>query len=82
MLTVQTLALAVAALAGIVLTILGGARLARMSGLKPVARRLRVVDQLSLGRGTLRIVACDGRELLVLSGAGADTMLGWLEPAR
>ncbi len=81
MLTASTLALALAALAGIVLTILGGARLARVAGYTPVARRLRVVDQLSLGRSTLRIVACDGREMLLLSGTGADTMLGWLEAA-
>ena len=80
MLSTQTLALALAALAGIILVILAAARVVRATGFTPAARRLRVVDQLSLGRTTLRIVACDGREMLLLSGATHDTMLGWVEP--
>ena len=74
------LALALAALAFIVLLILGAARIVRATGFSPPTRRLRIVDQLSLGRTTLRIVACDGREMLLLSGAAHDTSLGWLEP--
>ena len=82
MLTTPTLALALAALAGIILLILGTARIMRATGFSPPIRRLRIVDQLSLGRTTLRIVACDGREMLLLSGVAHDTMLGWLEPQR
>lgn len=79
MLSTQTVALALAALAGIILLILAAARIIRATGFAPPTRRLRIVDQLSLGRTTLRIVACDGREMLLLSGTGQDTMLGWLE---
>ena len=81
MLNTPTVALALGALAAIILAILGGARMLRATGFTPTARRLRVVDQISLGRSTLRIIACDGREMLIISGGTQDTMLGWLERA-
>ena len=80
--TAQTIAFALATLAGIVLLILGAGRAARATGLARPAQRLRIVDQLSLGRtSTLRIVACDGREMLLLCAAAHDTNLGWLPPS-
>lgn len=79
MLTFSSVALAVAALAGIVIVILIGARAAQAGGFVPAPKRLRLVDQLSLSRqATLRIVACDGREMLLLGTATQETLLCWL----
>ena len=42
-------------------------------------RRLAVTESLALDRTrSLRIVSCDGRELLLLVGGGSDVMIGWL----
>ena len=76
-----TLLTAVAALAAVLLLVLAAGRLARMGGLAKlrVGKRLAVREALALdGRRRLLIVACDERELLLLTGQGTDTVVGWL----
>lgn len=42
--------------------------------------RLASVETLQLDRNRqLKIIACDGRELLLLFGSSEDTFLGWLD---
>jgi hypothetical protein len=70
--------IALAAVIGLV--VLAG-RLARATGLArvPGSQRLAVREALAIDRTrSLRIVSCDGRELLVLVGGGSDVLLGWL----
>lgn len=68
----------------------GGAYILKMrSGRMPVfrlpmgrQRRLRVVEQLSLGRDTgISIVACDGREILVLTSSQGSRVIDTLPQA-
>ncbi len=57
------------------------ARVVRAAGLarQPGARRLLLREALALDRTRrLHLVACDGRDLLVLTGGGADVVVGWL----
>ena len=57
------------------------ARMALAAGLarQPGARRLQLREALALDRNRrLHLVACDGREVLVLTGGGADVVVGWL----
>ena len=61
-----------------------GARGMRAAGLaRPSAgRRLQLREALALDRTRrLHLVACDGRDLLLLTGGGADVVVAWL-PAR
>ncbi len=58
-----------------------GARAVRAAGLaRPAAgRRLRVQEVLALDRTRrLHLIACDGRDVLLLTGGGADTVVAWL----
>lgn len=75
---------AVAALAAILLLVLLSGRLARAAGLappRPAARRIAVREVAALdSRRRLHLVACDGREVLVLTGGGQDLVVGWLSP--
>jgi flagellar protein FliO/FliZ len=82
---IQTVVSAVAALAGVLLLILFAGRVAkghwfvRAQG----AGRMRVIESLALDtRRRLVLVSCDGRPLLLLTGA-RDQVVGWLpsEPA-
>jgi len=61
-----------------------GARGVRAAGLaRPgTGRRLQLREALALDRTRrLHLVACDGRDLLLLTGGGADVVVAWL-PAR
>lgn len=61
-----------------------GARGVRAAGLarQGMGRRLLLREALALDRTRrLHLVACDGRDLLLLTGGGADVMVAWL-PAR
>ena len=72
---------AVAALAAVVGLVLLAARAARAAGLAQLRKgqRLAVLESLPIDRTrSLRIVSCDGRELLLLVGGGSDVVLGWL----
>lgn len=61
-----------------------GARGVRAAGLaRPGGgRRLQLREALALDRTRrLHLVACDGRDLLLLTGGGTDVVVAWL-PAR
>jgi flagellar protein FliO/FliZ len=80
----QTLLSASLALAGVLLLIVLAGRVARMTrlGRNPDSGRLRIVESLALDtRRKLVLVSCDGRGLLLLTGA-QDQVVGWLaDPA-
>ena len=62
------------------LVVLAG-RMARATGLvkSRQGQRLAVRETLQVDRSrSLRIVSCDGREVLLLVGGGSDVVLGWL----
>ncbi|MDB5371629.1 MAG: hypothetical protein JWP04_271 [Belnapia sp.] len=71
---------AAGALAAVLLLILLAARALRIGGMKPrEGRRLAVQEVLALDpRRRLLLLRCDSREMLVLTGAGQDTVLGWV----
>lgn len=74
---------AMAALAAVLLLTWGAARLARGRGLaatQPGRLAIRSVCALD-ARRRLVLVACDGREALLLTAPGGDTFLGWVPPA-
>lgn len=78
--TALGLTYALAALAAVLLLILLAGRLARMTSLvKRVAgNRLSVVESLAVDtKRRLLLIRCDGREVLLLTGA-QDMVLGWL----
>jgi len=80
-----SLATAIAALACVVGLVLLAGRAARATGFARLASSSRLVlrDSLVLDRTrSLRIVSCDGRDLLVLVGGGADVVVGWLPGAE
>ena len=72
------------ALAGVVAALLLLARAARGLGLAPAAtkagRRLAVQEVLAIdAKRRAVLLRCDGREVLILTGAaGGDQVLGWL----
>jgi flagellar protein FliO/FliZ len=74
------------ALAAVLLLAWGAARLLRRSPLAAAGprpnRRLRIEETLAIDpRRRLLLLSCDGREMLVLAGAGTpEIMLGWLPP--
>ena len=70
--------IALAAVIGLV--VLAG-RVARATGLAKArtGQRLAVRETMAIDRTrSLRIVSCDGQELLLLVGGGSDVLLGWL----
>lgn len=70
--------IALAAVIGLV--VLAG-RVARATGLarSRIGQRLSLRETMAIDRTrSLRIVSCDGRELLLLVGGGSDVLLGWL----
>ena len=77
------IAQAIAALAAVLLLAWGAARLARHRGLTSAAPgRLAIRSVCPLdARRRLILIACDGREALLLSGPLGDQFLGWLPPA-
>lgn len=69
-----------AALLAVLLLIWFAARVLR-GGAAPrgAARRLRIEEAIALdSRRRLVLVRCDGREAVLLLGAGSETVLGWL----
>lgn len=69
------------ALAGVLGLVVLAGRLARTTGLARVrpGQRLALRETLSVDRTrSVKIVSCDGREILVLVGGGHDVLLGWL----
>ena len=84
--TTTSLLTAAAALAAVLLLVLLAGRLARLSRFARPAgasARLQVEAQLALDpRRRLLLVRCDGRSVLLLTGA-QDSVVGWLpEPPR
>jgi flagellar protein FliO/FliZ len=74
---------AIAALAAVLLLAWGAARLARLRGIavtQPGRLAIRAACALD-SRRRLILVACDGREALLLTGPTGDSFLGWLPPA-
>lgn len=79
---ILTAFVALAAVIGLVVLV---GRLARSTGLARAqsGRRLVVGEAMPLDRTrSLRIVSCDGREVLLLVGGGNDVCLGWLPGAE
>lgn len=74
---------AVAALAAVLLLAWGAAQIARRRGMVPAqGGRLGIRAGLALDpRRRLILIACDGREALILTGPAGDQFLGWLPPA-
>lgn len=79
-----TLMTAVAALAAVLGLVLLAGRAARATGFArfTASQRLALRESLAVDRSrSLRIVSCDGRELLLLVGGGNDIVIGWLPGA-
>ena len=76
--TLLTAGAALAAVLGIIVLAGRAVRMLRMA--RPVAgRRVILIEALALDRvRRLHLVACDGRELMLLTGGGADQVVGWL----
>ena len=76
--TILTAGAALGAVLGIILLAGRGARFVRMT--RPQAgRRLTLREALALDRTRrLLLVSCDRRDLLLLTGGGADQVVGWL----
>ena len=76
--TVVTSALALAAVLGLVLLAGRALRGVGVAGFRP-SSRLALRESIALDRTrSLRIVSCDGRELLLLVGGSTDLVIGWL----
>ena len=77
--TVYSIASTCAALAGIVLLIILSGRMARRTRfVREKSGRMRIEESLALDtRRRLVLVSCDGRGLLLLTGA-QDQVVGWL----
>jgi flagellar protein FliO/FliZ len=69
-----------AALGAVLVLLWLAARALRATGMAGRAgRRLAVQEVLPVdSRRRLLLVRCDGRELLLMTGGGADAVLGWL----
>ena len=82
----QTSLTAAAALAAVVVLILLAGRMAPRLVLArggASSRRLVVREATALdARRRLHLVACDGRELLLLTGGPNDVVVGWLPDGR
>ena len=84
--TLDSIILAIAALAAVLALVLLAQRAARWGGLAPrlagAGGRLAVVEQISLDpRRRLCLVRCDTRHVLVLTGGTQDLVVGWVDPA-
>lgn len=78
--TLLSAALALAAVLGLVLLAARALRGAGLAGFR-TSSRLALRESLALDRSrSLRIVSCDGRELLLLVGGGTDVVIGWVAP--
>lgn len=76
-----SLATAFISLAAVIGLVLLAGRMARATGLvkSRQGQRLALLETLQVDRTrSLRIVSCDGREVLMLVGGGSDVVLGWL----
>lgn len=76
-----SLATAFISLAVVIGLVLLAGRMARATGLvkSRQGQRLALRETLQIDRSrSLRIVSCDGREVLLLIGGGSDVVLGWL----
>jgi flagellar protein FliO/FliZ len=71
-----------ALVAVLVLVLLAGRAASTLLARRPQAgRRLALRESLSLDpRRRLLLVACDGREALLLTGGPTDLVIGWLAP--
>ena len=75
---ITTLLSALAALGAVLGLVLLAGRAARLTR-APAGRRLAMLETLAVDRTRrLSIVRCDGRELLLVTGGGADLVVGWL----
>lgn len=79
----STMTQAAAALGAVLLLIWAAAWLARRRGATPIAPgRLGIRAVCALDpRRRLMLIACDGREALLLTGPAGDQFLGWLPEA-
>ncbi|GAC1341724.1 MAG: hypothetical protein NVSMB18_14400 [Acetobacteraceae bacterium] len=80
---IPSLLAAIAALVAVLGLVVLAGRAAKATGIGRFASSNRLVlrDSLALDRGrSLRIVSCDGRDLLLLTGTNADVVVGWLAP--
>ena len=76
-----SLATAFISLAAVIGLVVLAGRMARATGLvkSRQGQRLALRETLQIDRSrSLRIVSCDGREILLLIGGGSDVVLGWL----
>lgn len=75
---ILTAGAALGAVLGIIVLAGRGARMLRLA--RPTAgRRLILGEALTLDRTRrLQLVTCDGRDLLLLTGGGADQVVAWL----
>lgn len=76
-----SLATAFISLAAVIGLVVLAGRMARATGLvkSRQGQRLALSETLQIDRSrSLRIVSCDGREILLLIGGGSDVVLGWL----
>ena len=76
-----SLATAFISLAAVIGLVVLAGRMARATGLvkSRQGQRLALRETLQIDRTrSLRIVSCDGREILLLIGGGSDVVLGWL----
>lgn len=79
--TILTAFAALAAVLGLVLLAGRAARATNFARLRP-NQRLATRESVAIDRNrSLRIVSCDGRELLLLLGGGTDLVIGWLPAA-
>ncbi len=79
---IATIATTIAALAVVLALVVAAGRLARAGGFKanPGRPRLLAVDEtIALdSRRRLHLVRCGGRQVLLLTGGGSDTVVGWV----
>jgi hypothetical protein len=82
MLPLTNILTSIAALAAVLGLVVLAGRALRAGGLARLqgrGQRLALRETLPLDRTrSLRIVSCDGRELLILVGGSADMVVGWL----
>lgn len=80
-----SLATAFISLAAVIGLVVLAGRMARATGLvkSRQGQRLALRETLQIDRSrSLRIVSCDGREILLLIGGGSDVVLGWLSTSE
>jgi flagellar protein FliO/FliZ len=79
---ILTAGAALGAVLGIIVLAGRGARMLRLAQ-PTVGRRLILREALALDRTRrLHLVACDGRELLLMTGGGTDQFVAWLSDAQ